>query len=111
MISQYHPRSSYSGGLCNHNNGTLAQCSENNNGGEWYYIAVFIFAMLVMGGGTAPFFCLFTAYLDENVEPKSFPIYFGICNIIQFISPGIGYTIGGKLLSIYVDINQVYILI
>jgi hypothetical protein len=34
----------------------------------------------------------------------------GVFIIIQFISPGIGFIIGGKLLSIYVDINQVEVL-
>jgi organic anion transporter 4A len=108
MIGRYHPGNKHSDALCNHGNGT--QCAETNSGGDWYYLTVFILGMLIMGAGSAPFFSLFSAYLDENVEPKSFPLYLGVFIIIQFISPGIGFIIGGKLLSIYVDINQVEVL-
>lgn len=104
MIGRYHPGNKHSDALCNHGNGT--QCAETNSGGDWYYLTVFILGMLIMGAGSAPFFSLFSAYLDENVEPKSFPLYLGVFTIIQFIAPGIGFIIGGKLLSIYVDINQ-----
>ncbi|XP_028413378.1 solute carrier organic anion transporter family member 4C1-like [Dendronephthya gigantea] len=106
MIGRYYPGSSRHQGLCSHGNGTMAQCVSENSGGDWYYLAVFIIAMLTMGAGSAPYFSLFNAYLDENVKPKSFPLYLGICNVIQFISPGIGFIIGGKFLSIYVDIEQ-----
>ncbi len=107
MIGRYHPGTSHSDGLCGHRNGTMTQCAETNSGGDWYYLAVFILAMLIMGAGSAPYFSLFNAYLDENVDPKSFPLYLGIFTIIQFIAPGIGLVIGGKFLSIYVDIDQV----
>ncbi|XP_028413377.1 solute carrier organic anion transporter family member 4C1-like [Dendronephthya gigantea] len=106
MIGRYHPGSSHLQGLCSHGNGTMAPCVSENSGGDWYYLAVFIIAMLTMGAGSAPYFSLFNAYLDENVEPKSFPLFLGICNIIQFLSPGLGFIIGGKFLSIYVDIEQ-----
>ena len=107
MIGRYHPGNSRLDGLCSHGNGTMTQCVSANSGGDWYYLAVFVIAMLTMGAGSAPYFSLFNAYLDENVEPKSFPLYLGICNVIQFISPGIGFIIGGRFLSIYVDIEQV----
>ena len=107
MIGRYHPGSLHSESLCYQGNDTMAQCVTKNSGGEWYYLAVFILAMLIMGVGSAPYFSLFTAYLDENIAPKSFPLYLGIWSIIQFMGPGIGYIVGGKLLSIYVDIKQV----
>ncbi|XP_046852310.1 solute carrier organic anion transporter family member 4C1-like [Xenia sp. Carnegie-2017] len=106
MIGQYRPVSSFSGGLCNTGNQTVAHCLTGNYGGNWYYLIVFIIAMLIMGAGNAPFFSLFIVYLDENIKSKSFPWYLGIYNAIQFISPGIGYLIGGKFLSIYVHIYQ-----
>ena len=106
MIGRHDPGHTHSGSLCDYGNTTSTQCSANS-GGEWYYLAVFILAMLIMGAGSAPYFSLFNAYLDENVEPKSFPLYLGIFTTIQFIAPGIGFVIGGKFLSIYVDIKQV----
>ena len=107
MIGRYYPGSVHSDDICSHRNSTLAQCAEPNSGGDWYYLAVFLLAMMIMGAGGAPYFCLFNAYLDENVEPKSFPVYLGIFSVIQFIAPATGFLLGGKFLSIYVDIKQV----
>ena len=64
-------------------------------------MAIFVLAQLIMGIGGSPYFSLLPAYLDENVHPKDLPIYLGVWY------PGIGMLIGGKLLSIYVDLKQV----
>ena len=70
-------------------------------------MAIFVLAQLIMGIGGSPYFSLLPAYLDENVHPKDLPIYLGVWSLANSLGPGIGMLIGGKLLSIYVDLKQV----
>ena len=68
---------------------------------------IFSIAQMVMGAGTTPLYSLAPAYIDENVHPKSCPVYFGVFFATVAIGPGIGFIAGGALLSIYVDLNLV----
>jgi MFS family permease len=70
-------------------------------------MAIFVLAQLLMGAGISPFYPLVPAYLDENVHPKHMPVYLGIWTCTTFLGPGLGMILGGKFLSIYVDLEQV----
>ena len=87
-------------------NGTTEVCFANY-GGKWYYIFIFFMAQLLMGAGATPLFTLGPAYLDENVHPKSSPIYLAVFFACTLLGPGLGFISGGTLLNIYVDITQV----
>ena len=114
IVGRYKPVDARSSGLCLVTNTTINQgpppCKVPS-GGEWYYMMIFVVAQLIMGAGAAPLHSLLAAYLDENVEPKSMPVYLGIYYFFNFLGPGVGYLIGGKFLSIYVDIKQVCVFI
>ena len=58
---------------------------------------------MLMGAGVTPLHTLGQAYLDENVPPKSSPIYMGIFHLFTFFGPGLGYILGGIALGKYVD--------
>ena len=60
-----------------------------------------------MGGGTTPLYTLGPAYIDENVHPKSSPIYLAVVFASSLLGPGLGFISGGSLLKIYVDVTQV----
>ena len=47
------------------------------------------------------------AYLDENVSPKSSPIYLGIWFAMSMFGPGLGFLVGSNFLRVYTDIKQV----
>jgi MFS family permease len=83
-----------------------AQCSLESDS-RWYYMAIFVLSQLIMGAGTSPFYPLLPTYLDENVHPKHMPLYLGIWTCSTFFGPSLGFVIGGKLLSIYIDLEQV----
>ena len=83
-----------------------AQCSLESDS-RWYYMAIFVLSQLIMGAGTSPFYPLLPTYLDENVHPKHMPLYLGIWACSTFFGPSLGFVIGGKLLSIYIDLEQV----
>lgn len=110
LVGRYEP-------LLNSNgfgNGELCQLSVNgtsefcfsNYGGRWYYIFIFFLAQLLMGGGTTPLYTLGPAYIDENVHPKSSPIYLAVFFASSLLGPGLGFISGGSLLKIYVDVTQ-----
>ena len=86
--------------------GDQAPCSLESDS-RWYYMAIFVLAQVFIGMGGSPYYSLLPAYLDENVHPKDLPIYLGVWSFANFLGPGIGMLIGGKFLSIYVDLKQV----
>ena len=89
-------------------NGTSEFCFDQY-GGRWYYLFIFFLAQLLMGGGTTPLYTLGPAYIDENVHPKSSPLYLAVFFSMSLLGPGMGFISGGSLLNIYIDITQVSI--
>ncbi|XP_048577987.1 solute carrier organic anion transporter family member 4A1 isoform X2 [Nematostella vectensis] len=73
---------------------------------DWYYLLVFVIAQLLMGAGTTPLFSLGPAYIDENVHPKSMPIYLSFWYAATILGPGLGFVVGGYFLSMFVDLKQ-----
>ena len=95
------------GEVCRLNvNGTSEFCFAQY-GGRWYYIFIFFLGQLLMGAGTTPMFTLGPAYIDENLHPKSSPVYLAIFFAFTLLGPGLGFISGGSLLNIYIDITQV----
>ena len=114
IVGPYKPVDARTSGFCLIPNTTInhgAPECKAPSGGEWYYMMIFVVAQLIIGAGISPFYSLLPVYLDENVDPKSMPVYLGIWYIFTFLGPGIGSFIAGKFLSIYVDIEQVCLLI
>jgi len=64
-------------------------------------------AQLLMGAGTTPLYTLGPAYIDENVHPKSSPVYLAVFFSLTLLGPGLGFISGGSLLNIYIDVTQV----
>ena len=86
-------------------NGTSEFCFADY-GGQWYNIFIFFLAQLLMGAGTTPLYTLGPAYIDENVPPKSSPVYLAVFFAFSTLGPGLGFISGGSLLNIYVDVTQ-----
>ena len=62
---------------------------------------------MIMGAGTAPLYSLAPAFIDENVDPKSSPIYLGVFFASAIVGPGLGFVAGGAMLSKWVDLEMV----
>ena len=111
LVGPYQPtQSGPDRGFCSRNdspfgNGQMKCNLENDS--QWHYLAIFVLSQLITGAGISPFYSLLSAYLDENVHPKSLPVYLGVWTCARFLGPGLGFVVGGKLLSIYVDLKQV----
>ena len=101
------------------NNKTLPLCFANTTsdvessrcfsgyGGNWYYLMIFSIAQMIMGAGATPLYSLAPAYLDENVDPKSSPMYLGVFFASAIVGPGLGFVAGGAMLSKWVDLKMV----
>ena len=74
---------------------------------NWYYLMIFSVAQMVMGAGTSPLYSLAPAYIDENVHPKSCPVYFGVFFAAAIVGPGLGFLVAGAMLTTYVDLEMV----
>jgi MFS family permease len=97
-------------GMCSLPNSTLSQsCKSDNAGTKWYYMMIFAIAQFIHGAGICPLYSLVPVYLDENVEMKHLPIYLALLYVSALIGPGVGTLLGGQFLSVFVDIEQVYI--
>ena len=61
-----------------------------------------------MGAGTTPLYSLAPAYIDENVHPRSSPVYLGIFYAAAITGPGLGFIVGGAILNdLYIQVKQV----
>ena len=74
---------------------------------QWFYLLVFIASQILIGVGSTALFSLGPAYLDENLHPKSVPVYIGFWYSTTWLGPGLGFILGGVISTIYVDITLV----
>lgn len=64
---------------------------------------IFSVSQILIGAGTSSLYSLGPVFVDENVHPKSAPVYLSVWFAATMLGPGIGYMAGGALLSIFVD--------
>ncbi|XP_015752408.1 PREDICTED: solute carrier organic anion transporter family member 4A1-like [Acropora digitifera] len=73
-----------------------------------FYLVLFCIAQLLMGAGTTPLYSLAPAYIDENLHPKSSPVYLSLFFAAAMTGPGLGYIAGGAILNnVFVQVTQV----
>ncbi|XP_029185386.2 solute carrier organic anion transporter family member 4A1-like [Acropora millepora] len=94
------------GEICRMGGNATSEFCFGQYGGEWYYIFIFFLGQLLMGAGTTPLYTLGPAYIDENVHPKSSPVYLAVFFSLTLLGPGLGFIGGGSLLNIYIDITR-----
>ena len=68
---------------------------------------IFALGQIIMGAGATPLFSLAPAFIDENVDPKSSPIYLGVFFASAIVGPGLGFVSGGAMPSVWVDLKMV----
>lgn len=82
-------------------------CLERTYDSSPIYLFILCLGQFVMGAGTTPLFTLGPAYLDENVNPKSSPVYIGVWFATTFLGPGVGFALGGMFLRTFTDLQLV----
>ena len=115
IVGNYEPvstsGSSNQSGLCipiaiSSTNMTDTECKTTFDS-EWYYMFIFVMSQILIGAGSTPPFSLGPAYIDENVHPRSVPVYIGIWYAATWLGPGLGFILGGHIAKIYIDITLV----
>lgn len=93
--------------VVNNNTSTTGTCFSGYESNR-FYLVLFCVAQLLMGAGTTPLFSLAPAYIDENVHPKSSPVYLSLFFAAAITGPGLGYIAGGVILNnVFVQVTQV----
>ncbi|XP_006139851.1 solute carrier organic anion transporter family member 4C1 [Tupaia chinensis] len=68
------------------------------------YLYVFILGQLLLGVGGTPLYTLGTAFIDESVPIHKSSLYIGIGYSMSILGPAVGYVLGGRLLTMYIDV-------
>ena len=94
--------------LVSNNTGLTSKSCFSGYGSNKFYLFIFCFAQIIMGAGTTPLYSLVPAYIDENVNPKTSPVYLGIFYAAAITGPGLGFVVGGAILGdVYIHVKQV----
>ncbi|XP_067839009.1 solute carrier organic anion transporter family member 4C1-like [Heptranchias perlo] len=71
------------------------------------FLFVFLLGQLLHGVGGTPLYTLGITFIDESVSHDKSSLYIGIGNGMSVLGPAIGYVLGGQLLDIYIDVNDI----
>ncbi|KAK7104127.1 solute carrier organic anion transporter family member 4C1-like isoform X2 [Littorina saxatilis] len=71
------------------------------------FLPMFIVGQAVQGIGFTPVFTCGFAYIDDHATSDSTAVYIGITYAITALGVGMGYVVGGQLLSLWVDVGRV----
>ncbi|XP_064484439.1 solute carrier organic anion transporter family member 4A1-like isoform X2 [Ornithodoros turicata] len=69
------------------------------------YRFLLMFANMVHGCSTVPFYTLAIAFMDDNLPTRKSSRYIGTYYTLAIIGPAVGFILGGYLLNIYTDIT------
>ena len=68
---------------------------------QFFY--VFVLAQLLIGSGSCPLETLGIAYIDDNVDSDTSPLYIAIFQTGIVLGPAAGFVLGGQLLNFHTD--------
>eukprot|EP00062_Callorhinchus_milii_P008599 gi/632951533/ref/XP_007891345.1/ PREDICTED: solute carrier organic anion transporter family member 4C1-like [Callorhinchus milii] len=88
-------------------NGSLSTYNNLGESPNFNFLYIFILGQLLCGVGGVPLYTLGTAYIDECVPHEKSSLYIGIGTGLSILGPAIGFTFGGKMLNVYIDVNKV----
>ncbi|XP_077990525.1 solute carrier organic anion transporter family member 4A1-like [Glandiceps talaboti] len=92
---------------CDPDRGHSDDCHDGSSGMNIIYMGMFVVAQFLHGFGGTPIYTLGITFLDENVQPKRYPVYLGIFESTAVLGPAVGFVVGGQFLHLYTDIGQV----
>ncbi|XP_045584595.1 solute carrier organic anion transporter family member 74D [Procambarus clarkii] len=78
-------------------------CKEDRSSAYLGSIFLLFIAQFFVGIAISIFFSIGVTYLDDNVNKKSYPIYYTLTMLIRILGPVLGFFIGGQCLSIWID--------
>uniref|UniRef100_UPI00398EF65F solute carrier organic anion transporter family member 4C1-like isoform X3 n=1 Tax=Pristiophorus japonicus TaxID=55135 RepID=UPI00398EF65F len=88
-------------------NSSTPECNPSTMLTSSNFIFVFLLGQLLHGVGGTPLYTLGMVYIDDSVSTVKSSLYIGIGNGMSVLGPAVGYILGGQLLDIYIDVNEV----
>ncbi|XP_070534287.1 solute carrier organic anion transporter family member 2A1-like [Ptychodera flava] len=85
----------------------LQSCDSVLAGNNLAALVCLFLGLLFLGAGFTPIFTLGVSYIDDGVQRKKAPLYFGILYSMYGLGPLIGYPMAGYFTSKYVDFYRV----
>ncbi|XP_071533825.1 solute carrier organic anion transporter family member 74D-like isoform X2 [Panulirus ornatus] len=78
-------------------------CQESRSHGYIGSVILLFISQFFVGIAISIFFSIGVTYLDDNINKKTYPIYYTMTLLLRIIGPVLGFFIGGKCLSIWID--------
>ncbi|XP_069175707.1 solute carrier organic anion transporter family member 74D [Procambarus clarkii] len=69
-------------------------------------LVLFFSSQFFFGVTLSIFYSLGITYLDDNVSKKAYPMYYSAAFMLRILGPVIGFFVGGKCLSVWIDPSQ-----
>ncbi|XP_022286828.2 solute carrier organic anion transporter family member 4C1-like isoform X2 [Crassostrea virginica] len=86
---------------------TDSSCSPDEENQLQRYLYVFLLGQTLHGIGGTTLYIVGVALIDDSVPSSASPLYVGIMYAFATLGPALGYVVGGQLLDLYVDFDQV----
>ncbi|XP_042874771.1 solute carrier organic anion transporter family member 74D-like isoform X2 [Penaeus japonicus] len=83
-------------------------CGPDGSGGGAYVGAIILFfcSQFFVGIAVSIFYSIGVSYLDDNINKKTYPVYCSISFMLRILGPVLGFFVGGKCLSTWIDPNE-----
>ncbi|XP_045122956.1 solute carrier organic anion transporter family member 74D-like [Portunus trituberculatus] len=94
---------SYSGEACEEGEDGLLQSGSSEYIGP---IILFFVSQFFVGISISLFYSIGLTYLDDNVNKKTYPLYYSMSLLLRILGPVLGYLVGGRCLSMWIDPTQ-----
>nr|XP_027224102.1 solute carrier organic anion transporter family member 3A1-like [Penaeus vannamei] len=84
-------------------------CGEDGGGGGAYMGAIILFfcSQFFVGIAVSIFYSIGVTYLDDNINKKAYPVYCALSFMLRILGPVLGFFVGGKCLSTWIDPKEV----
>ncbi|XP_047468912.1 solute carrier organic anion transporter family member 74D-like [Penaeus chinensis] len=85
-------------------------CGADGGGGGGAYmgaIILFFFSQFFVGIAISIFYSIGVTYLDDNISKKTYPVYYSVSFMLRILGPVLGFFVGGKCLSTWIDPKEV----
>ena len=89
---------------------TDCQQQQDYDGDQINVLPIFLLGYSLIGIGVTPIYSLGLAHIEETTTRKESSMYFATLSILGFFGPAAGFVAGNPILNVYVDINQVCVL-
>ncbi|XP_047469181.1 solute carrier organic anion transporter family member 74D-like [Penaeus chinensis] len=85
-------------------------CGVDGGGGGGAYmgaIILFFCSQFFVGIAVSIFYSIGVTYLDDNINKKTYPVYCSVSFMLRILGPVLGFFVGGKCLSTWIDPKEV----